>query len=67
MSQVTDNIATKFNAHQYRGIMLRRFNIPNYDCINVVPLSSSYYYNKMKGNSVNTAINFRSKQQLCHK
>jgi hypothetical protein len=38
--------------------MLGDINVPNYDWINGVPLPNSYYYNKMKGNSVHMATCF---------
>jgi hypothetical protein len=38
--------------------MLGNFNVPNYDSINGVSLLYSYYYNKIKGNSVYTVTRF---------
>jgi hypothetical protein len=38
--------------------MLGEFNLPNYDWINSTPLPNSYYYNKIKGNSIHTATCF---------
>jgi hypothetical protein len=38
--------------------MLGHFNAPNYDWINGTPLPNSYYYIKMKRNSIHTATSF---------
>jgi hypothetical protein len=43
------------NAHQYRVIILGDFNTPNYDWINGAPVSNSYYYKIIEGNSIHTA------------
>jgi hypothetical protein len=38
--------------------MLGDFNVPNYDWINGAPVSNSYYYNKIKENSIHTPTCF---------
>lgn len=37
--------------------MLGDFSVPTYDWINGTPLSDTYYYNKIKGNSITEHTN----------
>jgi hypothetical protein len=38
--------------------MFGNFNVPNCDWVNGAPLPDSYYYNKIQGNSIDTATCF---------
>jgi hypothetical protein len=46
------------NSHLYRVVMLGDFNVPNFDWLNGTSFSNSYYYNKIKGNSLYTTLCF---------
>jgi hypothetical protein len=48
------SLEQNLNTHQYQVIMLGDFNVPNYNWTNSGPLPNSYYFDKIKGNSIHT-------------
>jgi hypothetical protein len=57
------SLEQNLNAHQYRVIMFRDFNVPNYNWTNGEPLPNSYYYNEIKVNSIHTTTCFLGLEQ----
>jgi hypothetical protein len=49
-----NSLEVNLNFHLYRVVMLGDFSTPNFDWLNGTSLSNSYYYNKIKGNSLYT-------------
>jgi hypothetical protein len=53
-----NSLEVNLNSHLYRVVMLGYINTPNFDWLNGISLSNSYYYNKIKGNSLYTTSCF---------